>query len=80
MLFLKVLAFVFLVAGFAFVFAAKIIVNRYKLVEKQKCDFEHEMSEEELTKYKYDKALVNMKMWGLLIALPGVVLIFAVFR
>jgi hypothetical protein len=80
MIILKIIAVLFIVAGFITVFAAKLAVKKYGLDEKSKCDFEHEMGEEELKQYKYNKAVVNLKMIGLLVALPGFVIMFIVFR
>ena len=72
---LRVLAFMFLIAGCVMVFGAGWIVRRYKLDEKVEVDFENEMGELELKQYKSNKAIVNIKMLGMLIALPGVVLL-----
>jgi hypothetical protein len=77
---LQILALVFLVAGFGTVYAARFIVNRYKLDLSTKCDFEQEMNEDELKNYKLNKAVVNVKMLGMLIALPGLVLLLVSFR
>lgn len=77
---LKVLAAVFLLSGFMTVFLARTLVTRFGLDRNAKCDFENEMGEDELKQYKFNKTVVNMKMLGMLIALPGVVLIVVVFR
>ncbi len=79
-MFLKILSLVIIAAGFATVFLAKSLVRKYKLDLKQKCDFEHEMNEEELSQFKFNKAVVNVKMIGLLIALPGLILMFITFK
>ena len=70
----------FLVPGFLIVFTARKIVDRYKLGDRVRCDFEHEMNEDELRLYKYNKAVVNLKMLGMLIALPGIILVVLAFR
>lgn len=80
MLILKILSFVFLIPGFLTVFLARMIVNKTGLNKKMKVDFENEMTEEELEKYKFNKALVNVKMLGMLIALPGMVFLFIAFK
>lgn len=80
MLLLKILAFVFIVPGVLMVFGARGIVSRFKLDRDIKCDFEHEMSEDELIQYKCNKAVVNLKMLGMLIALPGFILFLIAFR
>ncbi|MCX7708939.1 MAG: hypothetical protein N2484_03720 [Clostridia bacterium] len=78
--FLKILAFLFLAAGFGIVFAARTIVKKYHLDQKSKCDFENEMTGEELQQYKVNKATVNVKMMGMLVALPGLILIVVLFK
>jgi flagellar biosynthesis component FlhA len=80
MLLLKIIAFVFLVPGFAISFGAGMIVSRFKLDQKVKVDFEHEMSEEELQKYKMNRALVNCKMLGMIITIPGLIILIVAFR
>jgi len=77
---LKILAFVFIAPGFALTLAAKGVVSRFKLDLNAKCDFEHEMGEEELKQYKFNKTVVNAKMLGMLIALPGLILLILAFR
>jgi hypothetical protein len=80
MFILKVFAFLFLIAGFGTVFAAKSLVARYGLDQKVKCDFESEMTEDELKQYKFNRASVNLKMMGLLISIPGLVLVLIAFK
>lgn len=77
---LKILAFLFLVPGFALALGAGWVVDRFGLQEKQTCDFEHEMEAEELKNYKRNKAVVNTKMLGMLIALPGIIFMIIAFR
>jgi len=79
-LFLKVVGFVFLIPGVLLVFASRWLVRKYRLDNNVKCDFESEISEEDLKEYKYNKAVVNLKMLGMLIALPGFALILIAFR
>lgn len=79
-MFLRILSLVIIAAGFITVFLAKGLVRKYKLDVKQKCNFEHEMNEEELNQYKFNKAVVNIKMLGLLIALPGLILMVIAFK
>ena len=80
MLFLRALAFFFLVAGFSMVFAARYFVRKYALEQKVVCDFENEMSDDELQQYRVNKAAVNLKMLGMVVALPGLVLVLVLFR
>ena len=76
----KIVPFIFLVPGFLTVFLAKIIVAKYSLQNNQKVNFDHSMDEEELAQYKLNKALVTVKMLGMLIALPGLALIIIAYR
>jgi len=80
MIILKILAFAFLLAGFGMVFGAKNLVRKFNMDEKARCNFEHEMDEEELKQYKFNKAAVNTKMMGMLVALPGLILILIAFK
>lgn len=80
MLFLQIIGFAFLVPGVILVFASRLLVERYNLDRNIKCDFENEISEQELKEYKYNKAVVNLKMMGMLIALPGIALTLIAFR
>lgn len=78
--FLRVLSLVLIAAGFAMVFAARWAVGKFGLDSSVKCEFDHEMGEDELKQYKYNKAVVNFKMYGMLAAVPGLVLFFIAFR
>lgn len=80
MIILKMLAFVLLAAGFIVVFTARFIVGKYNLDRTMKCSFENDMDDEELRQYKINKAVVNIKMLGMLIALPGLVLLLMVLK
>jgi len=53
---------------------------KVKLDERTTCDFEDEITEEELVKYKFDKAVLNVKMAGMLIAFPGLILLLIIYR
>lgn len=80
MMLYRILAFFFLIPGCGLVFAAKEIVKRFGLDKKQKCNFEGEMSEEEIEQYKFNHATVNLKMIGMLVAIPGFILIVIGFK
>jgi hypothetical protein len=80
MLIYKIIGFAFLAAGFGLVYAAGAVVKKYRLDEKVVCSFENELDAEEVAKYKRDKAMVNLKMLGLLITIPGIALIVLAFR
>jgi len=77
---LKVLAFVLILAGVFVVFGARWLVEKYNLDRDVKCDFEGEISEDELKQYKRNKAVVNLKMLGMLLALPGFILVILLFK
>lgn len=68
-----------MIPGFAIVYLSKLIVKKYRLNESAVCDFENELNEEELIEYKCNKATVKVKIFGLIVALPGVILILSTF-
>ncbi len=80
LLILKALAFILIAAGCITVYAARLIVSKTKLDLKTKCEYAGEMNDEEISEYKFKRAVVNLKMIGMLIALPGIILIFFLFR
>ncbi len=80
MIIMKILTFVFLVAGFGLVFVAGSLVKKYRLDEKVVCNFEDELSEDEVSKYKFNKASVNLKMMGLMISVPGLILLYLTYK
>lgn len=80
MLILKILAFVFLVSGVAMVFGARWAVDKFNLDKNMTVTFENEMNEEEILQYKTNKAVMNFKMYGLLVALPGLILVVIAFK
>jgi uncharacterized membrane protein len=77
---LDILALFIMGLGFAVVFAAKLIVEKFNMQQKQKCDFESELSQEEIDKYKLNKAIVNIKMMGLIITIPGLILFIISYK
>jgi len=80
MLALKIIAGIILLIGFGTVLGAKNLVKRFNLNQKVSVNFENEMNEEEIAQYRQNKAIVNVKLVGMLIALPGIVLTLIVFR
>ena len=76
----KILTFIFLIPGALLIFTARSIVSKFGTDKNVVCDFEHEMDENELKQYKYNKAVVNLKMTGMLVALPGFILAIIAFR
>lgn len=82
-MFLKIIAFLFITIGFIMVMSAKWAVKKFKLDNNANksidIDFSDEMSKEELEQYVYNKAVVNFKMLGMLVALPGIVMILIIY-
>ena len=80
MLFLKALGIFLIAAGAITVFGARWIVKNYSLDKTARCNFENEMNEEEIEQYKFNKALVKVKMIGMLVALPGIIIMLVIFK
>jgi hypothetical protein len=80
LLVLKILAFIFLVAGALTVFGARWAVKKYNLDKNMKVEHESEMSDEEIEEYRYSKAVLNLKMLGMIILLPGMILLLVLFK
>lgn len=76
----EILSLVIIAIGFAVVYSAKLIVKKFQLVEKQKCVNASQMSEEEIQSYKLNKAVFNIKLMGLIISIPGLILFIISFR
>lgn len=77
---LKALALLFIIAGAVVTFGARKIMEMYKLDEKVKISYENELSEEELDKYKSQHVVVKIKMIGMFICLPGIILVLLLFK
>lgn len=72
--YIEIIGLVLMVPGFAVVYLAKFIVDKYQLNEKAVCNFKDDLTEEELAEYKVNKAILNVKMIGMAISLPGLIL------
>lgn len=79
-MFLKALSILFLLAGVISVYFAPFIVRKYNLADRIICEYESSMSEEDLLDYKNTKAVFNVKILGMLITLPGVILVIIAFK
>jgi len=79
-MFLKALALLFLIVGAVVTFGAKAIVEKYQLDKDVKINFDNELTEEEILKYKNQQAVVKFKTIGMFICLPGVVLVLLLFK
>jgi hypothetical protein len=77
---IRVLSLVVIAVGFAMALGSKLIVGKFGLDKNIACEFEHEMNEAELREYKFTKAVVNFKMWGMAVALPGIVLFIIAYK
>ena len=80
MLALKIIAGVFLITGFGTIIGARNLVKKFKVDERVQANFENEMDEEETLQYKFNKALVNVKIIGMVITIPGIILTLIAFR
>lgn len=80
MLALKIIAGIILIVGFATVLGAKNLVKKFNLDKNVTINIESEMDEEEEQEYRLLKATVNMKLYGMLIALPGLIITLIAFR
>ena len=79
-IYLKILAFAFMITGITVTYAAKFFVKRYNLTEKVNMPEGAEMTEAEETKYRLDNAVLKVKMVGAAVCVPGAVLIFVLWR
>ncbi len=78
--YIDIVAIFFIAMGAITAFGAKAIVKKFELNNRMTCDFENEMSEEELQEYFFNKAVVRCKMLGMIIALPGFIMLLAISR
>lgn len=77
---LKIIAFVLIAAGAVINYGAKYIVRRLSLEERVYVGEADELGDKELEEYKRTKAISKVKLIGLFILLPGVILVFIAFR
>lgn len=77
---IKILGFILIAIGAVIVFGARYFVKKYDLDINTKIDVDTQMDEEQQQHYKNDKAVVNLKMIGMVAALPGFVLIILAFK
>lgn len=80
MLALIILAGFLIASGLIMVAAAKQIVKRYGLDKKVVLEHETELDEEEIDEYKTLKATVNVKLCGMLVFLPGIILLLIALK
>lgn len=78
---MQILAFVLLITGAVIVYGAGLINKRFMIEQKMKVPEHYEFaSEEDKDKYRKQKALAAIKLFGLVFVIPGIVLIFIYFR
>jgi hypothetical protein len=70
------------VAGLIVIYSAPKIVKKYKLDEKKEIDPQRteNLNEEGIEKFKFDSAVLDVKIKGILIALPGFLVILILFK
>ncbi len=77
---LKILAFILIIIGAIIAYGAGFIVDRLKLSQRVSVADADMFDAEGLEKYKRMKAMSIVKLIGLIILLPGVILVFITFR
>ncbi|MGE5613828.1 MAG: hypothetical protein ACM3XR_05430 [Bacillota bacterium] len=77
---LKIIAGILVLSGFAIVVGARKLVKIFNLDKKITISNESEMDEEEAGDYRLVKATFNVKLYGMLIALPGLILTLIAFK
>lgn len=79
---LQVLGLLILAVGIFVVYAAPRIVEKRRLDEKKVVDPERtaDLSEEDLKKFKREAAILDLKIKGVLIALPGALMILILYK
>lgn len=81
-LILRILGLVLAAAGMVVVFLAPRYVDRKGLADKKQLDpklLEH-LQPEEHQKYRRDAAILDIKLRGMILAAPGLILILIAFR
>ncbi len=79
---LKIAGGVIALAGLAVVYGAGKIVTARKLDEKKTVDPERTamMDEEQVKKFRRDTAILDVKLKGILLGLPGFIILLVMFR
>ena len=80
MLLFKFVGFLLIALGSAMSYGAGYFVKKFQLDQNSACDFEEELSDIELIEYKFNKALINLKTFGMLVLLPGVFFVYYGFK
>jgi hypothetical protein len=79
---LQVLGILILAVGVFIVYAAPRIVEKRRLDEKKTVDAERAegLTEEEIRKIKRESAILDLKIKGVFVALPGAILILIMYK
>lgn len=80
MLVFNILAFTLVAVGALIVILARWFVDKYELTNKTMAKNEDEMDEEELEQYKKNKAVLNLKVLGMIVLLPGMILLLILYK
>lgn len=80
MLSYKLIGFLLIAMGAVITYGATGFVTKYKWDQSANCDFSNELSEEELAQYKFNKTVVNLKIFGMLTMFPGVIFVYYAFK
>jgi hypothetical protein len=80
MLLMKVVGFILITIGGFAVFFSPFISKKLGLWKSVRCDFDNEMNEEDIEKYRKMKSSVNVKMLGMITFLPGLVMLLISFK
>jgi hypothetical protein len=78
--FMQVLGFVLMICGVVITYAARFIVDKYNLADKVNVQFKEELTEKEIEDYKQNSAMLKIKIIGALVCLPGVFILFWIFK
>ena len=77
---LKTLLFTLLAAGSAVVFMADRIEKKFNMGKKESIKHSEEYDEKTLEDLKTQKAVIRVKLFGLVVLLPVIIIILIVFK
>lgn len=70
----EVLGILMVIVGIFLHYGAKFIVKRFDLAKKQEVEISDEMTNDEVEQYKFNKAVMRVKVVSLCVLLPGILL------
>lgn len=77
---LKIIGYVLVVIGAVINYGSSLVVNRFGVKNRVSVKEAEELSGEDLENYKMTKAKVRVKIIGVLVMLPGVIMLFIAYR